>query len=102
MLTGKTVRAIATPALREYEQALRKGAGPEELQSLRSRSRGGLAEERVAVAGQVTGLVTSIATAADVIEELVRGSYEVYQRLGTTIRAGVSEAPAQARVAERP
>jgi len=84
-LTGKTVRAIATPALREYEQALRRGAGEDELRALRSRRH--LAEdgERVAVAGQISGMVTHISTVAAIIDELVQGASEIYERLGYEI-----------------
>jgi enoyl-[acyl-carrier protein] reductase II len=81
-LTGKTVRTIATPALREYEQALRRGATEDELRALRSRHRRTEAGERVAVAGQIAGMVNRISTVAAVIDELVQGAAELYERLG--------------------
>jgi enoyl-[acyl-carrier protein] reductase II len=64
VLTGKTVRTIATPGLREYEAARLGGADAARLdelkRSLRSAPRSGRREDYPAVAGQISGMVRDI------------------------------------------
>jgi enoyl-[acyl-carrier protein] reductase II len=64
VLTGKTVRTIATPALREYEAARLGGADAARLdelkRKLRSAPRSGRREDHPAVAGQIGGMVREI------------------------------------------
>jgi enoyl-[acyl-carrier protein] reductase II len=74
-LTGKPVRTLATPALREYEAAQRSGATREELNRLRRASReAGRSrrdEDYPAVAGQVCGLVREIRPTAEIVSEML-------------------------------
>jgi enoyl-[acyl-carrier protein] reductase II len=88
LLTGKPVRTLATQGIRDYEQALRNGAGEEKLKALRARVRSAEDGERVAVAGQIAGLITSVTTVANLIQELVEGVSEVYTGLRATVSPG--------------
>lgn len=74
-LTGKPVRTLATPALREYETAQRSGAAREELNRLRRASREAGQSRRdqdyPAVAGQICGLVHEIRPTAEIMSEML-------------------------------
>jgi NAD(P)H-dependent flavin oxidoreductase YrpB (nitropropane dioxygenase family) len=79
-LTGATVRCIATPEIRAYEEARLSGAPREELQRLRqiARQNHGHADEtedgarRQGTAGQVAGMITRIRPAAEIIEGMIQ------------------------------
>jgi enoyl-[acyl-carrier protein] reductase II len=74
-LTGKPVRTLATPALREYEHAQRNGASREELNRLRRAFREASQvrqeEDYPAVAGQVCGLVKEIRPTAQIVTQML-------------------------------
>lgn len=78
LLTGKPVRTIATAALKEFETARVSGASPQRLNELRqhfiadSRNRDG--GERVAVAGQISGMIGDIRPAGQIMEEIIQGA----------------------------
>lgn len=73
-LTGKPVRTLATPALREYEAAQRSGATKDELNRLRRALRDGESrgeQDYPAVAGQVCGLVQEIRPTAELMRAML-------------------------------
>jgi enoyl-[acyl-carrier protein] reductase II len=78
LLTGKTVRTIATAALKEFEAARTSGASPERQSELRERfiadSRNRDGGERVAVAGQIAGMIRDIRPVGQIMEEIIRGA----------------------------
>jgi enoyl-[acyl-carrier protein] reductase II len=85
-LTGKPVRALATPALRAYDEALRRGASAAELAELRRAARlaprAGGREEYPAVAGQIAGMVREILPVHEILDGILREASEVYRQLG--------------------
>jgi enoyl-[acyl-carrier protein] reductase II len=74
-LTGKPVRTLATPALKEYEAAQRSGATKGELNRLRRASREARQsrseQDYPAVAGQVCGLVREIRPTAEIMHAML-------------------------------
>jgi enoyl-[acyl-carrier protein] reductase II len=85
-LTGKPVRTLATPALRAYDEALRRGASAADLAELRRAARlaprTGDREEYPAVAGQIAGMVREILPVRDILHGILREASEVYRELG--------------------
>ncbi len=73
MLTGKPVRTIQTPTLREYEAARLDGADEQELDAIRKRYRQRVREhlEFAAVAGQISGLVRKIEHVDDIFTHII-------------------------------
>jgi enoyl-[acyl-carrier protein] reductase II len=84
-LTGKTVRTIATPGLREYEAARLAGADASRLdelkRSLRSATRSGRSEDYPAVAGQVSGLVRNVPPVREIIDGILADAAAAARRL---------------------
>jgi enoyl-[acyl-carrier protein] reductase II len=84
LLTGKPVRTLATPALRDYEAARLHGAGETSLAELKrafrraSRSR---REEYPAVAGQVSGMVREVRPVREIIEGMLADAAELAAKL---------------------
>jgi enoyl-[acyl-carrier protein] reductase II len=74
-LTGKPVRTIATPSLREYETARTHGASRDELNTLRRAVRqagqSGQPEELAAVAGQISGMIHELRSVHEIIETML-------------------------------
>lgn len=72
-LTGATVRAIATPEIVAYEQAVRDCAGEERITELArtvraSRSRTDKSSSRQSAAGQIAGMIHDEPTVAELIQ----------------------------------
>ncbi len=96
VLTGATVRCIATPEIRAYEEARLSGASKEELQRLRQIARqnyghsdkleGGKRDQ--GTAGQIAGMITEVKTAAQIIEEIIQGAADLSQELAGLARPG--------------
>lgn len=89
-LTGKTVRAFATPEVKEYEAARLAGAPTEELKRLERIVRQGRHKddtydgEHQAVVGQIAGLLNDpacIRPAGDIIREIVSEAAVMAKRL---------------------
>jgi enoyl-[acyl-carrier protein] reductase II len=91
LLTGKPVRALATPALRDYETLRLRGADPAELgearQHFRQAVRSGRREEYPAAAGQISGMVRDVRPARDIIEDIMKDAAQLAGRLGALARA---------------
>ena len=89
-LTGKTVRTIATPALREYETSRLAGADKAQLselqRSLRTAARSGRREEYPAVAGQISGMVREILPVREIIDGSLADAEALATRLGRLAR----------------
>lgn len=85
LLTGKTVRTIATPALRAYEAARLGNADAEQLAGLkrgfRAAARSGQREEYPAVAGQISGLVREILPVEEIFDDILREAAALAGRL---------------------
>ncbi len=104
-LTGATVRCIATPEIRAYEEARLSGAPKEELQRLRqiTRQNHGYSdkadknERRQGAAGQVAGMITRIRPTAEIIEEMIRDAAALSSGLAELAQAS---APGAGRAAE--
>jgi enoyl-[acyl-carrier protein] reductase II len=84
-LTGKTVRTIATPGLREYEAARLAGADASRLdelkRSLRSATRSGRREDYPAVAGQISGMVRNVPPVREIIDGILAAAAAAARRL---------------------
>lgn len=89
-LTGKTVRAFATPEVRAYEAARLEGASPEELKRLERIVRKGrhqddaYAGEHQAVVGQIAGMLNDrqcVKPAGAVIAEIMAEAKSLTDRL---------------------
>jgi len=80
VLTGATVRCIATPEIRAFEDARMSGAPKEELKQLRLDARKNYghsdkidkSKRDQGTAGQVAGMITEIKTTAQIIEDMIR------------------------------
>lgn len=75
VLTGKTVRTIATPALRDYEAARLEGGDADRLAELkrgfRGATRSGRSEEYPAVAGEICGMVSEVLPVREIFEGIL-------------------------------
>ena len=89
-LTGKTVRAFATPEVKAYEAARLAGAPPEELKRLERIVRQGRHKddafegEHQAVVGQIAGMLNDpacIRPAGDIIREMITEAATLAERL---------------------
>ena len=107
-LTGATVRCIATPEIRAYEEARLSGAPKQELQRLRQITRqnhghadrvGGADsnERRQGAAGQVAGLITRVRPTAEIIEHMIQDAAALSNGLADLAQAS---APGAERAAE--
>jgi enoyl-[acyl-carrier protein] reductase II len=89
-LTGKPVRTLVTPALREYEQARQSGASREELnrmrRALRERGESRRPEDYPAVAGQICGLVRGIRPTAEIMTSMLEQAATLTQTLASLAR----------------
>jgi enoyl-[acyl-carrier protein] reductase II len=87
VLTGKTVRTLATPGLREYEAARAGGADAVRLAELKRRfrtaTRSGRREEYPAVAGQISGLVREILPVREIFADILAEAAARAQRLAS-------------------
>jgi enoyl-[acyl-carrier protein] reductase II len=87
VLTGKTVRTLATPGLREYEAARAAGADAARLGELKRRfrtaTRSGRREEYPAVAGQISGLVREILPVREIFADILAEAAARAQRLAS-------------------
>jgi enoyl-[acyl-carrier protein] reductase II len=87
VLTGKTVRTLATPGLREYEAARAGGADAVRLAELKRRfrtaTRSGRREEYPAVAGQISGLVREILPVREIFADILADAAARAQRLAS-------------------
>jgi enoyl-[acyl-carrier protein] reductase II len=83
MLTGKPVRTIQTPTLREYEAARLNGADEQELDVIRKRYRRRVREhlEFAAVAGQISGLVREIEHVDDIFTHIIDDAARLLEAL---------------------
>jgi NAD(P)H-dependent flavin oxidoreductase YrpB (nitropropane dioxygenase family) len=83
MLTGKPVRTIGTPTLREYEAARLNGADKQELDLLRKRYRQHAREHKefAAVAGQISGLVHEISNVVDIFTHIIDDAARLLETL---------------------
>ena len=70
-LTGKTVRTIATPALRKYETSRLAGPDASQLKEVKRTLRSGRSEDYPAVAGQICGMVRDILPVRTIIDEIL-------------------------------
>jgi enoyl-[acyl-carrier protein] reductase II len=86
-LTGKPVRTLVTPALREYEAAARSGADREALnrmrRALRERGESRRPEDYAAVAGQICGLVHAIRPTAEIMTSMLEQAAALTQTLAS-------------------
>jgi enoyl-[acyl-carrier protein] reductase II len=84
-LTGKTVRALVTPTLREYESARLRGAPAAELdplkRELRAAVRSARREDIPGAAGQICGMVREIRPVAEILEGILSEAAELAGRL---------------------
>ncbi len=84
VMTGRTVRALTTTALRAFEQARLRGADEAELGELRRQIRSPkeqTPEERAAAAGQIAGMVRDIQPVRDLMEDILRQAAGLAARL---------------------
>jgi enoyl-[acyl-carrier protein] reductase II len=90
VLTGKPVRVLDTPRLREYERARTRGVSAEELSELRrafrAATRSGDREEYPAVAGQISGMVRDIVPVAEIIEGMLEEAVRLTEQLSRSAR----------------
>lgn len=83
-LTGKPVRTITTPSLREYETARMQGADGNELNRLRRvfrEARSQRQEEFTAVAGQISGLIHDIRPVYEIFDTMLSEATALAQKL---------------------
>ncbi len=75
LLTGKPVRALATPAIKAYEDARAAGAPLETQEALREqfRSQSGHGDYSAA-AGQVAGMIHDIVPVAEIFQRILSGA----------------------------
>jgi len=95
VLTGKTVRTIATPALRAYEAARLDGADAartaELKRAFRSATRTGQREEYPAVAGEIAGMVHDIRPVREIFESILADAAAQLRRVADeSEQAGLS------------
>jgi enoyl-[acyl-carrier protein] reductase II len=86
LLTGKPVRGLATPALREYESARLAGAPAERQEQLRDRFRSESqtrGAEHAYAAGQIAGMIREIRPVAEIFEEIITGAAALLGKLAT-------------------
>jgi enoyl-[acyl-carrier protein] reductase II len=85
LLTGKPVRTLATPALRDYEAARLEGRGAPVLAELkrafRNALRSGNRGEYPAVAGQVSGMVREILPVREIIDGILADAAALAEEL---------------------
>lgn len=93
-LTGKTVRAFATPEVKAYEAARLSGATAEELKQMERNIRQGRHQDDAydghhqAVVGQIAGMLNDpacIKPAAEVIREIVADAQRMADRLAKAV-----------------
>ena len=87
-LTGATVRAIATPEIKAYEDAVASGASADELNTAAravraSRSRTDKAQSRQLAAGQIAGMIDDAPTVAELMARILHEADEIAGRLKT-------------------
>jgi len=95
VLTGATVRCIATPEIRAYEDARMSGASKEELKRLRQIARQNYGhsdktdkgKRDQGTAGQVAGMITEIKSTAQIIEEMIQDAAALSADLAALARA---------------
>lgn len=84
-LTGKTVRILTTPSLRALEHARTHGASEQELKTLRRAQRSAAkskqADEYVAVAGQISGLIHDICPVQEIFDTMLADAAELASQL---------------------
>jgi enoyl-[acyl-carrier protein] reductase II len=85
-LTGATVRAIATPEISAYEQAVANGASSETVNAAAravraTRSRTDKAQSRQLAAGQIAGMIDDEPTVAELMARILREADEIVGRL---------------------
>jgi enoyl-[acyl-carrier protein] reductase II len=92
VLTGKTVRTIATPGLREYEATRLAGGDPARLdelkRSFRSAARSGQREEYPAVAGQISGMVRDILPVREILDGILADASAIATRVAALASEG--------------
>jgi enoyl-[acyl-carrier protein] reductase II len=85
VLTGKTVRTIATPGLREYEAARVGGADAARLDAMKRALRGaphsGRREDYPAVAGEICGMVDDILPVREIVDRILADAAALARRL---------------------
>ncbi len=85
VLTGKTVRTIGTPGIREYEASRLAGADKAELavlqRSIRTAAHSGRREDHPAVAGQISGMVREILPVREIIDGILADARALATRL---------------------
>lgn len=82
LLTGKPVRALATPAIKAYEDARLAGEPPEAQEALRERFRNQDAEGGFnAAAGQIAGMVHDIVPVRELFERIIGDGAALAERL---------------------
>ena len=85
VLTGKTVRTIATAGLREYEATRVAGGDPARLDELkravRSAPRSGNRDDYPAAAGQITGMMRDILPVREIIDSMLADAAALATRL---------------------
>jgi enoyl-[acyl-carrier protein] reductase II len=85
VLTGKTVRTIGTPGIREYEASRLAGADKAELaelqRSIRKAAHSGRREDHPAVAGQISGMVREILPVREIIDGILADARALATRL---------------------
>jgi enoyl-[acyl-carrier protein] reductase II len=90
LLTGKPVRTLATPALRDYEKLRLRGGDPAELgearRHFREAVRSGRREEYPAAAGQISGMVRDVRPAREIIDDILNDAAQLAERLGALAR----------------
>jgi enoyl-[acyl-carrier protein] reductase II len=85
-LTGAPVRCIATPEVTAFEEARTRGADAAELRALAKDVRRRAAEHEPnggpqAAAGEIAGMITSIKSVEDVVQEIMQGAEGLAKRI---------------------
>ncbi|MDX2158527.1 MAG: nitronate monooxygenase [Hyphomicrobiaceae bacterium] len=90
-MTGATVRCIATPEIRAYEEALSRNAPEAETVELMRAVRASRNEEkshrRQSAAGQVAGMIRDVPTVAELIESMLAEAFRLAERMPAAARA---------------
>lgn len=92
-LTGKTVRAFATPEVKAYEEARLSGAPPEALKPFERAVRAGRHKDdgapvqHQAVVGQICGMIRDVRPVGELIDEMLREAAALAGRMHTAAEA---------------
>ena len=83
LFTGKTVRFINTPVVQGFVRLARDGADRKDIPTLAAKTKGDVeaTEDMITAAGQISGMVRSIESVADVINGIITEAEVICNRL---------------------